>query len=171
MNVFETYVETNTSTAKYFKCFDAYWADAATAKSTIQATVLDSEMVSRHLAASTDEGQSSEQITHNITNPQYVPIHSAIPSLFAPQINVGGIVPSTIRRGDSNKYLEIYGFYLNASPIVSISGTDVTVTIDYVGKYQINVKYSVSVDAPLGQRSLTITTAYGSSSQPITVSN
>ncbi|MCL4784968.1 MAG: hypothetical protein KJZ70_18220 [Bryobacterales bacterium] len=171
MNVFETYVETNTSTAKYFKCFDAYWADAATAKSTIQSTVLDVEMATRHSVANSTEGQNSEVIIHDLTNPHYVPIHSSIPSPFAPQINVGGIIPSTIWRGESNKYLEIYGFYLNASPIVSVSGTGVTVTIDYVGKYQINVKYLVSVNAPLGQRSLTITTAYGSSSQPITVSN
>lgn len=171
MNVFETYVETNTSTAKYFKCFDVYWADAATAKSTIQSTVLDAEMETRHRQANNFEQPDSEKETHNITNPQYVPIYSAIPSPFAPQINIGGIVPSTIRRGDSNKYLEIYGLYLNASPNVVVSGFGVTVMIDYVGKYQVNVRYSVSADALLGQRTLTLTTAYGASSQPITVSN
>lgn len=171
MNAFETYLETNAAAAKEFSCFSPYWADAATAKSTIQSTVLDPEMVSRHSIANSRERADSERETHNITNPQYIPIHSAIPSPLAPQVNVGGIVPSTIRRGDSNKYLEIYGSFLNASPTVSVSGTGVTVMIDYVGKYQVNVKYSVSSDAPLGQRTLTLTTAYGASSQPITVSN
>ena len=133
--------------------------------------MLDNEIKVRHTKAYSRERPDSERETHNITNPLYVPIRSAIPSPLAPQINVGGIVPSTIRRGDSNKYLEIYGSYLNASPSVSVSGTGVTVMIDYVGKYQVNVKYSVSADAPLGQRTLTLTTAYGASSQPITVSN
>lgn len=135
MNTFETYLETNAATAKYFKCFDAYWGDAAAAKSTIQSTVLDVEMAFRHGEAAGREGQDSEIVAHGVTNPQYVPIHSAIPSPFAPQINAGGIVPSTIRQGDSNKYLEIYGSYLNATPNVAVSGSGVTVMIDYVGKY------------------------------------
>lgn len=171
MNAFETFLETNPATAKDFSCFSPAWSDAATAKSRIQELVLDNEMKVRHTQADSRERPDSERETHNITNPLYVPIRSAIPSPLAPQINVGGIVPSTIRRGDSNKYLEIYGSYLNASPSVSVSGTGVTVMIDYVGKYQVNVKYSVSADAPLGQRTLTLTTAYGASSQPITVSN
>ncbi|MDZ7638034.1 MAG: hypothetical protein U5J83_07260 [Bryobacterales bacterium] len=171
MNAFETYLETNAATAKDFNCFSPSWADANTAKSTIQSTVLDAEMAARHGRANDRELLDSEVETHRITNPQYVPIYSAIPNPLAPQINVGGILPSTVRRGDSNKYLEIYGLYLDASPSVAVSGTGVTVMIEYVGKYQVNVKYSVSTDAPLGQRTLTLTTAYGTSGQPITVSN
>lgn len=171
MNTFETYLETNAATAKYFKCFDASWGDAGSAVAAIRSSALDAEMALRHGKANDDEETLSEILTHDATNPQYVPIHSAIPSPFAPQINTGGILPSTIRQGDSNKYLEIYGSYLNASPNVAVSGSGVTVMIDYVGKYQVNVRYSVSADAPLGQRTLTLTTAYGASSQPITVSN
>ncbi|MGO9096182.1 MAG: IPT/TIG domain-containing protein [Bryobacteraceae bacterium] len=76
---------------------------------------------------------------------------------------ISGISPSSAAQGSSG-YISIYGQnLLNGTSTVSVSGGGVTLTNSYVGAGQINVYYTIASTAAVGARSLTVTTASGTS--------
>jgi hypothetical protein len=104
----------------------------------------------RTITVDTDNGPSNGETFTVVTGPP-------------PPPSIGGIYPATGSRGTSG-WVGIYGENLAFSePTVSVSGTGVTVWNMYVSPVQVNVGWTIDSDAEPGERTLTLTTASGTS--------
>ncbi len=79
-----------------------------------------------------------------------------------PPPNLTGIIPDQNFQCGSG-YIEIYGHNLSYAPVVSMSGSGVSISNTYVSDLQVNVRYAIQCAAAPGARSLTVTTPYGTS--------
>jgi hypothetical protein len=175
MNNFITDVETPSTV---FDCTNASTTTAA-AVIAVNKVAWDTDIAAQHNAAFMELfNHSPEAYAHGISNPEYVPIWSAIPSPNAPTINPAmapipdGFSQATITRA-SVGYFVVYGNYLNATPTVNISGYGVSASFSganaFISKGQLNMSYTVTADADLGTHVVTIQTAYGAVAHTVTI--
>ncbi len=157
MRDFETNDVEGPSAAVIYNCSDPNTTSGAAATA-YRRSGWDAAIAAKHTAADDLERPSAEHYAYSTTNPNFVPIWSAIPTGGAPVIS--GIRPASATPGSSG-HIEIYGQELHYNPIVSLGGTGVTTWPMYVSPTQLNVGYSVDAAAPIGPRWLSVETDNG----------
>jgi hypothetical protein len=87
---------------------------------------------------------------------------------------IGGVQPSSLTTQTSSGYVVLYGVGLdnsNGTTSTTISGGGMTWTTSYVSASQINVYYTLASNAPLGTRTIKVTTSAGTATAPLTITN
>jgi hypothetical protein len=105
--------------------------------------------------------------SQNVDYPSEVELQYGTPA-------IGGVQPQTLTTQVSSGYVEIYGVGLdnsNGTTSTTISGSGMTWTTSYVSAGQINVYYTIASNAPLGTRTIKVTTSAGTATAPITITN
>ena len=119
------------------------------------------QIATLHVAADNAELKSNGELyAHSLSNPEYLPIWSAIPLEGAPLIS--GINPPSDAPGKSGN-LSIYGQNLDASPVVNVACSGFTNSVSYVSSSQINASYGIASNAPVGSCTISVTTDNGTS--------
>jgi len=87
---------------------------------------------------------------------------------------IGGVSPPSLTTQVGSGYVVLYGTGLdnsNGTTSTTISGSGMTWTTSYVSASQINVYYTLASNAPLGTRTITVTTSAGSATAPLVITN
>lgn len=103
--------------------------------------------------------------SQNIDYPTEVELQYGTPA-------IGGVQPSSLTTQTGSGYVVLYGVGLDNSDgttSTTISGSGMTWTTSYVSTGQINVYYTLAPNAPLGTRTITVTTSAGSATAPLTI--
>jgi hypothetical protein len=87
---------------------------------------------------------------------------------------ITSVSPSSLTTQVGSGYVTLLGTGLdnsNGTTSTTISGSGMTWETSYVSASQINVEYTLASNAPLGTRTITVTTSAGSATAPLTITN